>query len=291
MSQPITKNSLPVLPQIQINTPCHADWDAMDGDTQKRFCGSCEKHVHNLSELDAKSASELLAKNDGKVCVRIRRNTDGSVVTKDNDLSRRGWLSKFGATAAGLTSMLLFGGCRDPFARQGEIDPGQMGDAVMLGEQCPSAVPKQQEFEMGDFCPEPINHQDAAGNADDLANALTENTWKLTSPRFAFELESTDQYQLLPFAKQQAEFRANWGSFVEFKEGKFEAYNSTQCGNDVSVSVSGTYEIVGNNRIKVFVEHIERNEYCTKPSESPKKSYGIYSLSQTEDGLLLITKD
>ena len=250
----------------------------MDGDSQKRFCGSCQKHVHNLSEMDAKSAKQLLASRDAKVCVRVRRNADGSVVTRDNDLSRRSWFSKSGATAAGLM-MFLFGGCRDPFV-QGE--PEMMGDAVMMGEACPEDFPEQ----LADY-----EEVDAANNANDVTKALTENPWRLTSPGFAFELESTANYELLPFIKQQAEFGDNWGSFVEFKDGKFNAYNSTMCGNDVSVSVTGTYESIGANKIKIFVKHISRNEYCKKKSESPEKSYGVYNLSQAEDGQLRIAKD
>ena len=161
MSQSNHKNSLPVLPQVQIDTPCHADWGSMAGDEQKRFCGSCQKYVHDLSKMDTESANDLLAERDGNVCVRVRRNPDGSVVTKDHDLSRRGWLSNCGASLAGMMTMLLFGGCRDPFV-QGE--PEMMGDAVMLGEACPADVPEQPAVEMdvpeqpvvemGEACPE-----------------------------------------------------------------------------------------------------------------------------------------
>ena len=151
MSQSINKNSLPVLPQVHINTPCRADWDSMAGDAQKRFCGSCQKHVHDLSQLDTESASKLLAKCDQKVCVRVRRNADGSVVTKDNDLSRRNWLSNCATTVAGLMTMLIFGGCEDPFT-QGEPLLGDVetrGYIETMGEYCPEDFPKQSTVEMG----------------------------------------------------------------------------------------------------------------------------------------------
>ena len=288
MSQSIKKNSnsLPVLPSIQINTPCHMDWDSMTGDAQKRFCGSCQKHVHDLSKMDTLSAHDLLAQRNEEVCVRLRRNTDGSIVTKDNDLSRRNWLGKLGTTVAGLTTMLLFGGCRDPFV-QGEIAPGD----VVMGE-APVNIPEQPSVEMGKpSSPEVDVENDAADNADDLTKALTENPWRLSSPSFAFELESTASYKLVPFKKAENEFHLGFGRFVEFKDGKFKSYNVTMCGNDVSKTVTGTYERVEDNKIKIFVKHIERNDYCKKKSESPEKSYGIYSLSRNEDGSLQITKD
>ena len=155
MSQSSNKNSLPVLPQVQINTPCHMDWDSMNGDAQKRFCGSCQKHVHDLSEMDAESANELLAKHDGEVCVRVRRNADGSVVTKDNDPSRRGWLSACGTTVASLMAMLLFGGCENPFVTMGEPLPTDVPEqpSVEMGEACPEDFPEQPSVEMGGACP------------------------------------------------------------------------------------------------------------------------------------------
>ena len=170
MSQSINKNSLPVLPQVRINTPCHADWDSMAGDAQKRFCGSCQKHVHDLSQLDAESASELLAKRD--ICIRVRRNADGSVVTKDNDLSRRNWLSNCATTVASLMTMLIFGGCEDPFT-QGEPllgDIETMGEVETMGEWCPEDFSKQPTVEMGK--PQVVDDDVAADDPDRRADKV-----------------------------------------------------------------------------------------------------------------------
>ena len=40
---------LPILDNIRVATPCSADWNAMTGDDRVRACGSCKKHVYNLS--------------------------------------------------------------------------------------------------------------------------------------------------------------------------------------------------------------------------------------------------
>lgn len=116
-SQPSLR--LPVLPQVQIKTPCPMNWDEMDGDASRRFCGHCQKHVHNFSEMDADSVTELLGSGQS-VCAKIRKRTDGSIVTRqpvsssENGLSRRGWLARLGTLAASAVAILTLGGCREP---------------------------------------------------------------------------------------------------------------------------------------------------------------------------------
>ena len=171
MNQSVNKTSLPVLPQIQINEPCHADWGSMGGDEQKRLCGSCQKHVHELSQMDAKSANDLLSKCDDSVCVRVRRNADGSVVTKDSDLSRRGWLSACGTTVTSLMAMLLFGGCGNPFVTMGEPLPTDFSEqpSVEMGGACPEDFPEQPSVRMGKIrVTEDVSANVAAEDPDNL---------------------------------------------------------------------------------------------------------------------------
>lgn len=67
--------------QIEIAEPCHASWDAMHGDDQRRFCNSCQKHVHNLSAMPRVRALALLQQRDteGGLCVRYGSDRDGNV--------------------------------------------------------------------------------------------------------------------------------------------------------------------------------------------------------------------
>ncbi len=55
------------------------------------------------------------------------------------------------------------------------------------------------------------------------------------------------------------------------------------CGNDVSVVTKGTWKWVADKKVEIFVESIERNEYCSKPSEKPKKIFGVFELKWTND--------
>lgn len=74
---------LPVLENVAIAAPCKASWDAMVGDDRVRFCGQCEKNVYNLSVMPRDEAEALLAAREGKMCVRLFRRADGTVMTSD----------------------------------------------------------------------------------------------------------------------------------------------------------------------------------------------------------------
>ena len=54
--------------EAKIESPCSADWDAMTGDDARRYCGTCDKHVHNLSAMTEDAARAVVAKKN--VCVR-----------------------------------------------------------------------------------------------------------------------------------------------------------------------------------------------------------------------------
>ena len=68
--------------ELHIAEPCSADWDQMTGDDRKRFCSSCTKHVHNVSELTEGEARALFSENDN-LCVQYAFNREGKVLFAD----------------------------------------------------------------------------------------------------------------------------------------------------------------------------------------------------------------
>ncbi len=71
------------LNDIQIASPCSADWNEMYGDDRKRFCGECKLNVYNLSGMTRGEAERLVTNAEGRLCVRFFRRADGSVITAD----------------------------------------------------------------------------------------------------------------------------------------------------------------------------------------------------------------
>ncbi|HJX91453.1 MAG TPA: hypothetical protein VJ372_13215 [Pyrinomonadaceae bacterium] len=71
------------LDHVRIAAPCKAVWDNMFGDERVRFCGQCNLNVYNLSEMTKSDAELLVARTEGRLCVRFYRRTDGSILTRN----------------------------------------------------------------------------------------------------------------------------------------------------------------------------------------------------------------
>lgn len=68
---------------VRIASPCHASWEAMDGGERVRFCSDCERSVYNLSGMSREEAAALIAEHEGRLCVRLYRRSDGTILTQN----------------------------------------------------------------------------------------------------------------------------------------------------------------------------------------------------------------
>ncbi|MBS1910609.1 MAG: hypothetical protein JST22_01360 [Bacteroidetes bacterium] len=75
--------NLNVLDNIEIATPCTASWEEMTGNDQQRYCSHCSLNVYNLSAMTREEAAGIITGAEGRVCVRLYRRTDGTVLTQD----------------------------------------------------------------------------------------------------------------------------------------------------------------------------------------------------------------
>ena len=55
----------------------------MTGDDRVRFCGDCRQNVYNVAMFTRAEATRLLNDSSGRVCLRIFRRPDGTVITDD----------------------------------------------------------------------------------------------------------------------------------------------------------------------------------------------------------------
>jgi hypothetical protein len=69
--------------RIEIASPCTVPWEGMRGDGRVRFCGQCRQNVFNVEALSRAEAQRLIADREGRVCLRLLRRPDGTVVTAD----------------------------------------------------------------------------------------------------------------------------------------------------------------------------------------------------------------
>jgi len=71
------------LENLKIASPCHSDWDKMQGDDRVRFCGDCQKTVYNVSAMTRRQAETFLRQNTAGICTKIYRRADGTILTED----------------------------------------------------------------------------------------------------------------------------------------------------------------------------------------------------------------
>lgn len=55
----------------------------MEGNDQVRFCGQCSLNVYNIAEMNLEDAENLIVEKEGRLCLRLYRRSDGTVLTKD----------------------------------------------------------------------------------------------------------------------------------------------------------------------------------------------------------------
>ena len=93
-SKPRVRRSLSVLDTVQIARPCPADWEGMrpvagQARERVRHCEDCRLRVYNLSSLKRADAEALLQSSEGRLCIRLYRRDDGTVLTADCSYIRR----------------------------------------------------------------------------------------------------------------------------------------------------------------------------------------------------------
>lgn len=137
------KKSLPLLGEIRIASPCNADWNAMTGDEQTRFCDKCSKNVYNISAMTTEQAESLIREKEGKLCIRYYQRADGTVLTADCPVGGRkkrnrriAFVAAFGAAAGGAFSYA---------DKNGYLDEDEFAGARM------------GKFEAVDFSPHPVS--------------------------------------------------------------------------------------------------------------------------------------
>lgn len=151
---------LTVLDEVQIATPCRENWDEMSGDDRVRSCPACARSVYNIAAMTPAEAAALIVGREGRLCARIFRRPDGTVVTADctaveTAVPPRPRLRRVHALAIVLVALLLTWA-----GRKGESPPSGSGITwgdwvhwaeVSLGlRPAPTAAPVFTTSTMGD---------------------------------------------------------------------------------------------------------------------------------------------
>lgn len=75
--------SIDRLNRLRVASPCPTNWEHMAGDDRVRFCDLCNLHVYNIARMTRKEAEALIANTEGRICARLYRRKDGTIITRD----------------------------------------------------------------------------------------------------------------------------------------------------------------------------------------------------------------
>jgi len=135
--------------QVRVASPCHANWDDMEGDEKVRFCGACRLHVYNLSAMDVEEAAERIGEHEGRLCVRFYHREDGTVLTQDCPVGQERKARRRKAAACGVAAGVGLAGLTVmPAATvvQGQLIQPTMGVMVREGDAVPVAPEPEPEW-------------------------------------------------------------------------------------------------------------------------------------------------
>lgn len=94
------------LGRLRIAVPCQASWEGMAGDERVRHCTLCSLNVYNFAEMTRDEVQELLVRTEGRVCARLYRRADGTMLTRDCPTGLRAMRQRASRAAAALITAL-----------------------------------------------------------------------------------------------------------------------------------------------------------------------------------------
>ena len=94
--------------RLRVASPCPVGWESMKGNDRKRLCDVCEINVFNISSLTNAEVEELIGRKNGRLCIRLYRRTDGTVLTKDCPVGLRAVRKRIGKMV-GITFAAILG--------------------------------------------------------------------------------------------------------------------------------------------------------------------------------------
>jgi hypothetical protein len=95
------------LANLRVAAPCEVSWDGMAGDERVRHCSLCSLNVYNFSEMTPGEARELLLRTEGRICGRLYRRADGTLLTRDCPTGLRALRRRASRAAAALVAALF----------------------------------------------------------------------------------------------------------------------------------------------------------------------------------------
>lgn len=79
----------------------------MAGDERVRHCNSCDLDVFNIGAMSTADAKKLISTRTGRLCVKLYRRPDRTVLTKDCPIGLRAYRKRIGRVAGAVLTTVL----------------------------------------------------------------------------------------------------------------------------------------------------------------------------------------
>jgi len=100
------------LSRLRVASPCPVSWESMSGTNRVRYCAQCSLNVYNISELTREETKSLIASSEGRICARLFRRADGTLITRDCPVGLRSLHKRIARRATAMFAILSFSGGR-----------------------------------------------------------------------------------------------------------------------------------------------------------------------------------
>lgn len=105
----------------------------MQGDDRVRYCGQCKLNVYNISAMSRNEAESLIKENEGRLCLKLYRRKDGTVITDDCPVALRRLRRAYRRCAAAILGIVAWTGISQPAMAQ-EALQGDLGEQALPHE-------------------------------------------------------------------------------------------------------------------------------------------------------------
>lgn len=92
---------------LRVASPCSVGWETMSGDERVRRCHSCELNIYNISKMTKVEVEDLITKRESRVCIRLYKRADGTVLTKDCPVGFRAYQKRAARFAGAALATIL----------------------------------------------------------------------------------------------------------------------------------------------------------------------------------------
>ena len=93
--------------KMRVASPCSVGWETMTGDERVRRCDSCELNIYNIAEMTKPEVENLVKTHEGRLCIRLYKRADGTVLTKDCPVGIRAFYKRTARFAGAALSAIL----------------------------------------------------------------------------------------------------------------------------------------------------------------------------------------